>query len=62
MAGTAAAVKPLVKVLRLRRFPILDLLRLEEALLRTDSGNWAIFNVGAASPAIVLGLSGKVRG
>ncbi|KAK9811044.1 hypothetical protein WJX73_008964 [Symbiochloris irregularis] len=36
-----------------------DRLCLEEALLRTTSGNWCFVNDGAAEPAIVLGISGK---
>lgn len=39
---------------------IYDQLRLEEALLRLDHHNWCIVNMGS-SPAIVMGISGKVE-
>lgn len=45
-------------LLNLTRMPILDQLRLEEALLRTDERNWCLINRGS-SPAIVMGISGK---
>lgn len=38
--------------------PILEQLRLEEALLRASSENWCLLNTGSA-PAIVMGISGK---
>lgn len=41
-----------------RQLPILDQLRLEEALLRADDRNWCLVNSGTA-PAIVMGISGK---
>ncbi len=53
---------PLVRLLRLRGLPILQQLRLEEALLRADAGNWCILNDGSATPAVVLGISGCARG
>jgi lipoate-protein ligase A len=43
------------------RVPILLQLQLEEALLRSDGGNWAVLNVGAEPPAVVMGLSGKLH-
>lgn len=46
-------------LLRLNRYPIFLQLQLEEALLRADDRNWCIINEGS-SPAIVLGISGKV--
>ena len=45
-------------LLRLRGYPILQQLRLEEALLRADKANWCIINDGTPSPAIVMGISG----
>lgn len=39
--------------------PILEQLRLEEALLRLDGGNWCLVNE-AIPPAIVMGISGKM--
>lgn len=52
--------KPPLHFLRLPQWPIIDQLRLEEALLRLDHRNWCIFNEGSP-PAIVLGISGKVE-
>ena len=49
---------PVVRLLRLKQFPILQQLRLEEALLRADSGNWCLLNDGTPDPAIVMGISG----
>ncbi len=46
--------------LNLPNWPILDQLRLEEALLRTDQRNWCLINQGS-SPAIVMGISGKAE-
>lgn len=47
-----------LKLLRLRGYPILAQLQLEEALLRTSTANWCITNDGAAETAIVMGISG----
>ncbi len=47
-------------LLHLSQWPILDQLRVEEALLRTDKQNWCILNSGS-SPAIVMGISGKAE-
>lgn len=47
-----------VRLLRLRGFPILQQLQLEEALLRADAGNWFLINDGTPDPAVVLGISG----
>lgn len=47
-----------VNLLRLQGLPILQQLRLEEALLRADAGNWCILNDGSATAAVVLGISG----
>jgi len=49
--------KPIIHLLELTGTPILDQLRIEEALLRADSRNWCIINHGAP-PAIVMGISG----
>ena len=46
------------RLLRMRQVPILQQLRLEEALLRADDANWCIINDGSATPAIVMGISG----
>lgn len=48
-----------VRLLRLHRYPVLSLLRLEEALLRNSLDNWFVVNDGTPVPAIVLGISGK---
>jgi len=47
-------------ILHLRGYSIIDQLRLEEALLRTDTRNWCLINEGSP-PAIVLGISSKVE-
>lgn len=48
-----------VRLLRLRGHPILEQLRVEEALLRASPGAWCVLNDGAATPAIVMGISGS---
>ena len=45
-------------LLELENVPILEQLRLEEALLRADQGEWCLISTGAP-PAIVMGISGK---
>lgn len=45
-------------VLDLRNYPILDQLRLEEALLRIDQRNFCVINQGSPR-SIVMGISGK---
>lgn len=45
-------------LLPLNNISILDQLRLEEALLRTNQENWCLLNTGS-DPAIVMGISGK---
>jgi hypothetical protein len=47
-----------VRVLRLRAFPILQQLQLEEALLRATSQNWLVVNDGTPDTTIVMGISG----
>jgi len=49
-----------LNVLLLKNYPIYRQLQLEEALLRADAQNWCLINEGT-SPAIVLGISGKVE-
>lgn len=49
---------PLLNLVFLGDWPIYDQLRLEEALLRADRGNWCLLNTGS-SPAIVMGISGQ---
>lgn len=46
------------QLLHLKNIPIFQQLQIEEALLRTDTGNWFILNMGSP-PAIVMGISGK---
>ena len=51
----------LVHVVRMRGVPILQQLRLEEALLRTDDRNWCLINDGGPNdlpPSVVMGISG----
>ena len=50
---------PVVRVLQTAKLSILQMLRIEEALLRVTSDNWLFINDGAREPAIVLGISGK---
>ena len=50
--------KPKVNLIELDAYPILEQLRLEEALLRTSEENYILMNKGS-SPAIVLGISQK---
>lgn len=50
----------MLNLIRLKNYPILQQLQLEEALLRTDFGNWCILNQGSPE-AIVMGISGKVE-
>lgn len=45
-------------LLHLQGYCILEQLKLEEALLRTDDRNWCLINQGS-SRAIVMGISGK---
>ncbi|MGM0440565.1 MAG: lipoyl protein ligase domain-containing protein [Chlamydiota bacterium] len=47
-----------MKFLKLQSWPILQQLRLEEALLRLDHQEWCIINQGAAV-SVVMGISGK---
>ncbi|CAM6085459.1 unnamed protein product [Calypogeia fissa] len=54
-----AQIKPLIRLLRLQGFPILQQLQLEERLLRTTQDNWCLLNDGTSPPAIVMGISGK---
>ncbi|XP_030473521.1 uncharacterized protein LOC115691089 [Syzygium oleosum] len=51
--------RPLMKLIRLREWPILQQLHIEEQLLRTSSENWCIINDGTRAPTIVMGVSGK---
>lgn len=54
----AAAAGAVVRVLRLRGVPVLEQLRLEEALLRATSQNWLVLNDGTPGPTVVMGISG----
>jgi len=49
---------PKMQYLKVKNFPILEQLQLEEALLRADCNNWCLINQGSP-PAIVMGISGK---
>jgi lipoate---protein ligase len=46
------------RLISLNHFPIYEQLQLEEALLRSNSGNWCLLNTGSP-PAIVMGISGR---
>ena len=50
----------ILNLLHVKKVPILEQLRLEEALIRTNSANWCLINEGSP-PAIVLGISGKIE-
>lgn len=50
-----------VRLLRLKTFPILEQLQLEEALLRATSQNWLIVNDGTPATTVVMGISGYVH-
>ncbi|KAI5058158.1 hypothetical protein GOP47_0026328 [Adiantum capillus-veneris] len=54
-----ATSKRLINLVRLRSFPIVQQLLLEERLLRTTQHNWCIINDGTQPPAIVMGISGE---
>lgn len=56
---TRNTILPLINLLRLKGFPILQQLHLEERLLRTSPHNWCIINDGTIDPTIVMGVSGK---
>jgi hypothetical protein len=58
VAVIEAMVRPVMKLLQLQGFPILQQLYLEERLLRTTTHNWCLINQGTNPPAIVVGISG----
>lgn len=47
-------------LLNLDKCPILEQLRIEEALLRTTNANWCIIN-SQSTPAVVMGISGNAE-
>ena len=49
-----------INLLLLENCPIFQQLQIEEMLLRTSEDNWCVINSGS-TPAIVLGISGKVE-
>jgi len=51
---------PLMNVVRMKSASILQLLHLEERLLRTSSDNWFVVNDGTIHPTIVMGISGYI--
>lgn len=48
----------MLNVLFLEQTPVIEQLKIEEALLRLDTGNWCVLNAGSP-PAIVMGISSK---
>ena len=52
---------PTVRLLRLRGYPLLQQLWLEEALFRAHPDNWFVINDGGAAATVVLGISGWVQ-
>ena len=54
-------MKPALRIVRLKRAPVLTMLRLEEALFRSErsTGSWCVMNEGSLPPCVVLGISGK---
>ena len=58
--ATAAARRPVLRLLRLRNVPIHKQLQIEEAIFRVDKqSNWFICNQDAEPTTIVMGISGK---
>ena len=49
-------MRKLLNIVSLEGYPIVEQLKLEEALLRADGENWCLINRGS-SPAIVMGIS-----
>ena len=47
-----------MRILKLSHIPILEQLRIEEALIRADKESWCLINENSP-PAIVMGISGK---
>lgn len=47
-----------MKLVQLNSVPIFEQLELEEAILRSGTGDWCLINTGSP-PAIVMGISGK---
>lgn len=47
-------------LVHLSKYPIIEQLKMEEALLRGDHRNWCLINEGSP-PAIVMGISGKMH-
>lgn len=50
-------IHPSLNVLQLAEYPIFKQLQLEEALLRADTQNWCLINIGTPT-SIVMGISG----
>lgn len=50
-----------IGLLRLSGHCVFDQLRLEEALLRKTRRSWCVINDGVQSPAVVMGISGKLE-
>ena len=49
---------PSIKMVTQQGLPILRMLQLEEAVLRTNSHNWCFYNDGTGTTSIVMGISG----
>jgi lipoate---protein ligase len=56
----AASNKIAIKVSVFQSLPIFEQLHLEESLVRDDTSNWCLVNVGTR-PAIVFGISEKIE-
>jgi lipoate-protein ligase A len=52
---------PQINLIHLKSCPILDQLKLEEALLRTSKENFCIINESSSQNAIVMGISSPVQ-
>ena len=52
--------RPIIRLLRLNNYPVLDQLVLEEALFRCHREHWFVLNDGVAEPSVVVGISGCV--
>lgn len=57
-AGTMAAKAKAISVVRMSRYCVLEMLRIEEVLLRKSDRSWCLINDGIQKPAVVMGISG----
>lgn len=53
-----AAKAKAISVVRMSRYCVLEMLRIEEVLLRKSDRSWCLINDGIQKPAVVMGISG----